>query len=334
MRRLSRRMEVGYRRLEQSAGVISRISAITPIGALSKIDLGLKWQGPYDWWKPHAWELMDDGIAELRFATRLLIDSVLIGAFLQAIAIGQRTKKLKSMFYDEGTLDRLDPFIEPGELRKLLRRRAGHLELDAKAVDKFPRYDVDRLEALKGRGEGDELAFVATKLLERYEKLGPEELLKREAQRPQPNRELCDDLIGQIRIRGKADVGVLKAAHFLLNSHPAFWRVREGITQLLARQQYDPAAINALSEILIGPALNVLDQRREVRLVALESLWQSAANGSEVARRSIAHAARHDPSGKIKERAQLFLDDNPDWVGSSPEDALITADIDEPGNGQ
>jgi hypothetical protein len=66
MRLLNRRIEIGYRRLESTAGKISGITAITPVGALSKIDLGLRWQGPYDWWKPYAYELMEEGIAEMR----------------------------------------------------------------------------------------------------------------------------------------------------------------------------------------------------------------------------------------------------------------------------
>lgn len=66
MRLLSAQIERGYRRLERNAGRVSRMIAITPTGALSKIELGLKWQGPYDWWKPYAWELMEDGISELR----------------------------------------------------------------------------------------------------------------------------------------------------------------------------------------------------------------------------------------------------------------------------
>lgn len=66
MRILSAQVDRGYRRLERNAGRVSRMIAITPAGAVSKIELGLKWQGPYDWWKPYAWELMEDGIAELR----------------------------------------------------------------------------------------------------------------------------------------------------------------------------------------------------------------------------------------------------------------------------
>lgn len=47
-----------YPRLERNAGRASRMIPITAAGALSKIELGLKWQGHYDWWKPYAWELM------------------------------------------------------------------------------------------------------------------------------------------------------------------------------------------------------------------------------------------------------------------------------------
>lgn len=66
MRVLDVQVERGYRRLERDAGRVSRMSPVTALGAISKIELGLNWQGPFDWWKPYAWELMGDGIAELR----------------------------------------------------------------------------------------------------------------------------------------------------------------------------------------------------------------------------------------------------------------------------
>lgn len=240
------------------------------------------------------------------FASRILVDLVLLAAFLQAISITQRTKKLRDMFYVDQTIDQLDPFIEPAAFRKMIRHGAEGFELiDAEAAA-FPRYNEDRLERLKQRGDKDELGFVAARLLERYAKGGPEDQLLEQAKRPRPSREKCDEFIDQLRDAAAVRVGPLKAAHFNLNSKADFWFVRQQIAELIARQADDPAALNALSEILIGPGPNVADNRQEVRYAALLGLYKPALNRNAIATASIARA-QSDNAARVREEAERIL---------------------------
>jgi hypothetical protein len=65
MRALDIEIEKTHRRLEALAGEIRLLPATTIAGAIAKIELGLKVQGPYEW-RDHAYELIEDGILELR----------------------------------------------------------------------------------------------------------------------------------------------------------------------------------------------------------------------------------------------------------------------------
>lgn len=247
------------------------------------------------------------------FGTRVLVDLVLLAAFLQAVSITQRTRKLKDMFYIEGSLNRLDPFVESHELGKLVRVDGARFQVVDPVFNQFPVYDPDRLEELKLRGDRDEIGFVAAMLLERDENGGPEELLSREARREKPDLDKCVDLISQVAEQGEVQVGALKTAHFALVRHSSFMPVRRGIAEQLARALPDKMAINALSEILIGPGPNVQDPRREVRSVALNALFRQAVDGNKVAQASIRHAAAHDTTTAIKAAARQMLEYSSNW---------------------
>jgi hypothetical protein len=65
MRSLDKDIEATRRQLNAAAGEISLLPATTISGALAKIELGLKVQGPFDW-QDRALELLQDGIVELR----------------------------------------------------------------------------------------------------------------------------------------------------------------------------------------------------------------------------------------------------------------------------
>jgi hypothetical protein len=71
MRALDRRIRAGYRSLALSAGEISDMRATSIAGALAKIELGLKVQGPYDW-QDHALELAEGGVSELKAMMKVL----------------------------------------------------------------------------------------------------------------------------------------------------------------------------------------------------------------------------------------------------------------------
>lgn len=71
MRALDLQITAAYAQLEALAGQIRRMRATTISGAVAKIQLGLKVQGPYDW-QDHAYELVEDGLVELRKLTGLV----------------------------------------------------------------------------------------------------------------------------------------------------------------------------------------------------------------------------------------------------------------------
>lgn len=251
------------------------------------------------------------------FATRILVDLVLLAAFLQAISIAQRTSKLKDMFYKDQTIDQLDPFLESAALSRLVTRSEHGFEIVEKEYEVFPRYNEDRLETLKLRGPGDELGFVAGELLDRYSEGGPAEKVVDEAKRVKPDRERLDELIAELHeayIPGSALR--LKAAHFLLNSRPSFWPVRLALTELISRDvAANPNAppidaINALSEILIGPGQGVMDVRREVRLAATNGLRPAVLYRNPIATAALRRAMNFDVSTNVKERAREILEDS------------------------
>lgn len=249
------------------------------------------------------------------FGMRILVDLVLLSAFLQAISITQRTRKLKDMFYVEESLNRLDPFIEPGELRKLVRSTSSGFEIIEEKFKDFPIYDPDRLEELKQKGDQDSVGYVAARLLERDEEGGPEEQLSREARRDQPSMEKCTDLLAEVSDTPleSLQIGPLKAARYALSRLASFRQIRHDITEQIVRALPLNERVNALSEILIGPAPGVQDPRQQVRAVALNGLFRPALEGNRVAQASIRHAAAHDPAAAIKNSARQMLEYSSEW---------------------
>lgn len=67
-----REFDKGERSLETLARVIRGMQAITVAGAIAKIELGLHIQ--YDEWSEHAFALVEDGIAELRYLMVSTVD--------------------------------------------------------------------------------------------------------------------------------------------------------------------------------------------------------------------------------------------------------------------
>jgi HPt (histidine-containing phosphotransfer) domain-containing protein len=63
MRALDRRIDAAYRTMHRMAEQARATPARSLAGALARIELGLKVQGPFDW-RDHALELIEDGIAE------------------------------------------------------------------------------------------------------------------------------------------------------------------------------------------------------------------------------------------------------------------------------
>jgi hypothetical protein len=65
MRALDHRIRTAYRALDRVSGEIALMRATSISGALAKIELGMRVQGPCDW-KRSVIELIESGLAELR----------------------------------------------------------------------------------------------------------------------------------------------------------------------------------------------------------------------------------------------------------------------------
>jgi len=65
MRALDRKIKPGLKRLERAAQRIVLMHATSAQGALAKIRLGLRIQGPYDWNDDYVYALVQDGCEQL-----------------------------------------------------------------------------------------------------------------------------------------------------------------------------------------------------------------------------------------------------------------------------
>ncbi|MGE0047298.1 MAG: hypothetical protein AB7T08_16205 [Hyphomonadaceae bacterium] len=70
MRALDRRITKALRVLDRQAALIARRPARTPAGAIAKIAMGLRIQGPADWADSFVYPLIADGVAHLTRAER------------------------------------------------------------------------------------------------------------------------------------------------------------------------------------------------------------------------------------------------------------------------
>lgn len=65
MRRLDRKIKPGLRRLDRSAQRIALMRTNSAQGALAKVRLGMRIQGPYDWNDDYVYALVQDGCEQL-----------------------------------------------------------------------------------------------------------------------------------------------------------------------------------------------------------------------------------------------------------------------------
>lgn len=251
------------------------------------------------------------------FATRVLVDLVFLAALLQALAISARNAKQMDLF-KAGVMDRLDPFIEPREFRRLVHRdETGEWAAHADAVAAFPKYDAIRLaelsapehhpiniaaKALRRRDGSDDSARFHEQLLER-------------AFHKKKDADAIDEVLTAIRMTDAAvDADDLDRARIELNHKRAMNGVRENIARLILRAPDPNARMAALRSILIGEspasdlgADDVRDAVAPVRRIALNALSDQAARGDTTAIALIDQVAERDPSGNLKREARDIL---------------------------
>lgn len=243
------------------------------------------------------------------FATRVLVDLVLLAALLQALAISARTAKQKELFFEHRSIDRLDPFIEPREFRKLaLRQEVGGLVADAEKLARFPRYDAIRLAELATTAKDPEVAFVARELRIR-DGVGNsadfhDELL-RLAMKERPDKDAIGGVIVAIRAAGpERQAYEIDEARKALNRKPPMNEVRRELMRLIVEAPDSDERTSALISALTEPDR---DTRYEVRSMALQGLAAPVRRGDERARATLLSAQQSDPAAWIRSEAEKLL---------------------------
>lgn len=253
------------------------------------------------------------------FAMRVLIDLVFLAALLQALSISARNAKQMEMF-KAGTLNRLDPFTEPREFRKLLQRGVGERwQVNSEALAKFPTYDPIRLAELsdpayapinlvaielRRRDHSDDVAEFTQTLLER-------------AFAKQKDPESIEEALNALRMSdGVVPPDDLDRVRIALNHRAPLNAARESVVRLISRYPPTKERLEALQSVLVGisaysdgaPPNEVQDSVYTVRRVAVEALRAQVQANDFEARRLLETVAEKDPSSRVKLAARRILD--------------------------
>lgn len=261
------------------------------------------------------------------FGMRVIVDLILLAALVQAISILSRTSKQKQMFFQDGTLFQLDPFIEPVEFRHLALGHSGEWKLrDKTEFESFPSYDEDRLVRLalptkKGETDDDHLGtehdairFVARSLLKRDEARSPEYLLLLHVRRKNANPDRSLEILDSIETKAEpVEIERLMQVHSYLNRERKFFDVRRRLVHIIAMNSNDPAAVEALITVLVGSGIERQESRWQIRELALLTLALPGRAGNRRAAFAIAEAAQRDQSARVREQASAILRQNADW---------------------
>jgi len=242
------------------------------------------------------------------FATRILVDLVFLAALLQALSISARNAAQRGLFY-EGQLDRLDPFLEPHEFRKLLRRgESGALEPDAERVGQFPSYDPIRLSELAGESKDRQVrsAVNAVRVQQGGSNIGEfHQELARRTRASQRDKEAILQVVHAIRAAGPdRDVALLGELRRDLRIVPRLVEVRVEVARLIAEAPDGSEKARALRGALEGER----DTLGPIRLIALTALGEAAQRGDGDALAALRDMARsRELEGAERNTARAFL---------------------------
>lgn len=251
------------------------------------------------------------------FATRVLVDLVFLAALLQALSILARNAKQMALF-EVGAMDRLDPFIEPREFRKLVQRsNDGSWEANEQAIAQFQKYDALRLAELSAPEHYP--ISIAAKALRRRDGSDDsarfhEQLIERAFQK-RKDADAIDEVITAIRMTDAAiDADDLDRARIELNNKRSMNGVRENIARLIVRASDPVARMAAIGSILTGQSKwadaqpeTVRDAVAPVRRIALLALREPAKAGDQNAIRLIDEVAASDQSRNLRQEAKEIL---------------------------
>lgn len=242
------------------------------------------------------------------FATRILVDLVFLAALLQALSISARNATQRGLFY-EGQLDRLDPFLEPREFRKLMRRgEKGRLEPDPARVAAFPEYDPIRLSELAGdddRGRVFRAAVNAVRVQQGGSNVAEFHTeLARRIHMPERDKIAILEVVNAIRAAGpERNIVLLDQLRRELNHVPKLIEVRTAIVRLIAEAPDSAEKTAALT----GAIEHDRDSLGPVRLAALTGLAEAAQRGDRDAAVTLQRAISSQSLTKAEQRSARAL---------------------------
>jgi formylglycine-generating enzyme required for sulfatase activity len=252
-----------------------------------------------DWAEVYDVSAAEDSLVQSRisqhfvFATRILVDFVFLAALLQALSISARNAAQRGLFY-EGQLDRLDPFLEPHEFRKLLRRGAsGRMEPDGELVAAFPAYDPIRLGELAGEDHDRLLrrAVNAVRARQGGDLSATYRELAERARVAQPDKTAILEVIHAVRAAGpERDVVLLDELRRELVDTPRQIEVRVEIARMIAEAPDSQEKADALSSML----LQARDSLAPIRVLALSELGAAARRGDGAALAALQRLAQSE----------------------------------------
>jgi hypothetical protein len=238
------------------------------------------------------------------FATRILVDLVFLAALLQALSISARNASQRGLFY-EGQLDRLDPFLEPREFRKLMRRgEKGLLEPDPERVAAFPAYDPIRLSELAGdddRGRVFRSAVNAVRVQQGGSNVTEFHTeLARRIHLPERDKTAILEVVNAIRAVGSTrDIVLLDQLRRELNHVPRLIEVRTELVRLICEA---PDSVEKTAA-LAGAVEHDRDSLGPVRFAALTGLAEAAQRGDREAAVVLQRAVSSPSLSKAEQRS-------------------------------
>lgn len=247
------------------------------------------------------------------FATRVIVDLLLLATLLQALAAASRNNNQNELFYKKRQIFKLDPFTERVAFLGMRMKQGGQWVTNDAEIDKFPpNYDAVRLAELSDEQRYPDLALVAQELRRRSINTdGPnsseqfyQELMRR-VRAKKKDAKAIEGLASAMRQERIAPrIAELDEARRTLNEMSSMNRAREYIMEMIASANDDELRFNALRSALRGPHY---DRIRYVREIALRGIQAEAIAAPGPARDDVRHVAAEDGSTNLQAMAREIL---------------------------
>jgi len=243
------------------------------------------------------------------FAVRAITDLAFLAVLLQSLAISARTRKQIELFHaPDNPLDRLDPFVEPTELKRLVKFVDGAWQPVEDLVTAFPKYNAFRLHELRKTSDptGPMYAAATALLREFYEYAEPVEKLAEIAGAKVIDPDKLKSAWQRVIQAGTYDLETLEYVRQALN-----WKSRVESTRIAVVRtiveiiEPSPERTNVLRRILADP--HVRDSLGVVQRLVIDPLFDDWNTSKDPRILKAFERAAASGSNDTKEQVQPLL---------------------------